>query len=356
METIDFVEKIIQEAINSGAFPSANYAIVTKERLYLNSLGNKCIYEKTEPNCLNTLYDLASLSKVIVTTTCLFKLLEKGMLRLFAPVSNYLPRFKHENVTVWHLMTHTSGLPAGLSGLLELNSATEIYNKIYDLPLLFEPGLQICYSDIGYVLLGQIIESITKCKLDDFAKEVLFDPLEMFDTTYNPKDINKSAATELRDNKIKKGLTRGVVHDEMAYLLGGVAGHAGVFASIFDMAKFAQMILNDGKYHDKEILSKASIDLMYKPCVKMHKPAEIDGTIRSLGWLVGGNGGIKGDFASANTIYHTGFTGTAIWIDRTNEIAFCILTNRVHPSRNTHLHLDAFARVANYIMANRSKF
>jgi beta-lactamase len=356
MKELQELTKLIEEEIKNGAFPGANYAIVTPQRTYLGTVGNKSLIPSIQKNTIDTIYDMASLSKVLATTTCIFKLMEEGKIRTASKVQTYLPQFAYKHVTIWHLLTHTSGLPEGISGLLTMKSAKDVYKKIFSTPLVYETGMQIKYSDLGYVLLGLIIEKIENRPLDEVIKEKIFLPLDMIDTTYNPKDLNRCAPTELRNDDLYQGILQGSVHDEMAFLLNGVAGHAGVFSTVKDVSHFITMILNNGKYNDQQILSPTTIDLMFTPQVHEKSGVICKETIRGLGWLIGGFASSSGDLTSNQTIHHTGFTGTSIFIDRSNEIGFCLLTNRVHPTRNTSGHIEARGKIANYIMANYQKF
>lgn len=356
MKEFDELVKIIEDEISDGAFPGGNFAIITKDVTYIGSVGNKALVPSVEKNDVDTLYDMASLSKVISTTMVAYKLMELGKLRTYTKVNKYLTRFKHDNVTIWNLMTHTSGLPEGVSGLLKLKNKDEVIDKIYELDLLYEPGSTIKYSDVGYILLGFICEKITGKTLDELAFEYVFNQLSMKDTCYNPQDIKRCAPTELRNDVFHQGIQRGDVHDETAFLLNGVAGSAGVFSTVSDVSNFIKMVLNDGVFEDREVFSKQTINLMYTPQVEEISGVAKLGTTRGLGWLIGGLGGPLGDLASQNTIHHTGFTGTSMWIDRTNEIGFCLLTNRVHPTRNNPKHMDARARISNYVIAHANKF
>lgn len=346
------LNNLINEAINEKAFPSANYAIIFKNKIIMNSLGNRSLIPCVEPNSIDTIYDMASLTKIISTTTAALKLIEKGKLRLYASVQKYIPEFKYSNVTVWNLMTHTSGLPEGVSNLFSLKSSEDVWEKIYNLELKYPTGEDIQYSDVGYILLGKIIENITKKKLNDFVNEEIFAKLKMTNTCYLPQNPSLCAPTEERDDIFFHGVVRGVVHDETAYLLGGVAGHAGLFSNIIDVSRFLQMILNEGVFENQQFLSKATIDLLYTPQVETKKGVSIVDERRSLGWINRGAASSAGELTSLDTILHTGFTGTNIWVDRKNEVAFALLTNRVHPSRKNTLHLDARARIANFIIAN----
>ncbi len=351
MKKIDEFNNLIKQGIDEGAFPGANYAIVFKDKTILGSFGNKSLYPSIEPNDINTVYDMASLTKVVSTTTCVLKLVEKGLLRIYAPVQKYIPEFKHSNVTVWNLLTHTSGLPEGVSWR-GLTSKEMLWERIFNLDLTFEPGTKLKYSDVGFILLGKIVENITKMKLNEFAKSEIFDKLEMKDSGYLPLDVNRCAPTELRNDEVYQGYVRGSVHDETAYALGGVAGHAGLFSTVEDISHFLQMILNNGVYKNNKYFSSSTIDLIYTPQIEETKGIQINYNKRSIGWINRGAGSSAGELTSHDTILHTGFTGTNIWIDRKNEVAFVLLTNRVHPSRSNLLHMDVRARLANFIIAN----
>ena len=351
MKKIEEFNNLINKAVEEGAFPGANYAIVFKDKAVIGSFGNKALYPALEANDIDTIYDMASLSKVVSTTTCALKLIEDGLLRICAPVKKYIPEFKHDGVTVYHLMTHTSGLPEGVSWK-GIKSKEEIFDRIFELDLKYETASGIHYSDVGYILLGKIVETISGRKLNEFAKSEIFDKLEMFDTGYLPTDIMRCAPTELRCDEAYNGYVRGSVHDETSYALGGVAGHAGLFSTVKDMVHFLQMMLNDGIYKGEKILSKQTIDMLFTPQVEETKGIILNYNRRSIGWINRGYGSSAGELTSENTILHTGFTGTNIWIDRTNEVAFVLLTNRVHPSRTNLLHMDVRARLANFIIAH----
>lgn len=355
METIKEFNLLIEEEIAKGAFPGANYAIVFKNNVYYGSLGNKRLIPKQELNTMDTIYDIASLSKVVSTTSCIMKLLEMGKLRLFTKVQYYIPEFKHPNVSIWHLLTHTSGLPEGLRNILSYHDKKEIIDAICKIDLVYEPGTKICYSDLGFIIIGEVVEKVSGMALDEFAKKYIFNPLKMIDTCYNPMNINRCAPTEERHDIILDGILQGKVHDETSYLMGGVAGHAGVFSTVLDLSHFIQMILNDGVYEGNTIFEKNTIDRLFVPEVTQKNGVIKDEITRGLGWMIAGKAGPNGDLTSNNTIHHTGFTGTSIWIDKQNEIGFCLLTNRVHPTRANTLHLDSRGRISNFLMSNFRK-
>lgn len=344
---IEGLNNLIEAEINRGSFPGANYVLLANGKSYFNSLGNKSLYPKVEENDIDTLYDMASVTKVVCTTTAIMLLLERGKLRLYDYVSYFLPEFKHKDITVWDLLTHSSGLPADVSKSL-YNTKEELLEHIFNVDLKYEKNTKIVYSDIGFILLGFIIEKITNQKLDEFVSENIFKPLEMKDSCYNPKDVNRCAPTEDRG----KYIDRGYVHDEKAHTLGGVAGHAGLFSTVKDINNFMEMILNDGVYKGKKFLEKKTIDLLFTPQVEEKKGVCMVGNRRGLGWIVKGEFPVCGDLASPNTIMHTGFTGTHVFIDRDNKVAFCMLTNRVHPTRENTAIIGFRGRVANYIFTN----
>lgn len=352
MKTIEKFNQLVVDSINEGAFPGANFAIVFKNGVYMNSFGNKSLYPEPEKNDINTLYDMASLTKIICTTTCALRLIEDGKLRLYAPVKKYFPEFPFSNITVWNLMTHTAGLPEGIVGIKDLKTPKEVWDKILKIELKYEPNTKIHYSDIGYITLGKVIENIVKMPLNEFSKVEIFDKLKMSDTSFLPKDVTRCAPTEQRDDNYYKGMVRGFVHDETALCLGGVAGHAGLFSTVKDVANFLTMILNNGSFEGKQFLSSGTIDVLYTPQVEEKEGVSLIGNRRSLGWINRGAGSSAGELTSSDTILHTGFTGTNIWVDRKNEVAFVLLSNRVHPTRQNVLHMDARARFANFIIGH----
>lgn len=349
---LEKLKELVQEGVTDKAFPGATYAIVLPDAIYTDFVGDKSWYPNVEPNTIDTIYDMASVTKVMTTTTCILKLLEFGKVRLFSKVSNFLPRFKHQNIVLWHLLTHTSGLREGLPGVTKIKSSEEAWDKAYDMELIYEPGTKIQYSDVNYILLGKIIEVVSGLSLDEFAKKYIYEPCEMKDTCFNPKDIKRCAPTEERNDEIVQGIVRGHVHDEAAYILGGVAGHAGMFSTANDVANFIQMILNKGVFKNKRVLSGQIVDLLYKPQVAQQIGVSLIPQRRGIGWIVNDYNSNAGDLVSDETITHTGFTGTNVWIDRINQVGFCLLSNRVHPTRANLKHMELRPKVANYIMAH----
>ncbi|MDD3170861.1 MAG: serine hydrolase [Bacilli bacterium] len=350
--SIEGLNQLIQKAIEDDVFPGANYCLVTDNEDYYGSFGNKASYPQVEINDIDTLYDMASCSKVISTTTSIMMLLEQGKLRLYDSVKKYVPRFRYENITIWDLLTHSSGLPADVIRSSKLKNREEALDRIFDSVLTYEKNSKVVYSDLGFILLGFVVESISGMTLDEFSRINIFEPLDMLSTGYNPADITRCAPTEERKDEIYNGFLRGKVHDEKAFILGGVAGHAGLFSCVKDLNHFIRMILNDGVYEGKQILSKATIDLLFTPQVATKNGVSLDDDTRGLGWIVRGTFCSAGDLVSKETILHTGFTGTNVFIDRINRVGFTMLSNRVHPTRANVKIIPFRGMLGNYIISH----
>ena len=205
----DYLLKLVKDKV----FPGCNYAVIADD-IEIDSVGNKALIPNVEPNNIDTLYDLASLTKVVVTNTLITKLLQENKINLNDKVKKYLPDFKHEDITIFHLLTHSSGLPADIDWK-ECNNRQELIKSIYDKNLIYKTGEDVIYSDLGFIFLGFIIEKIYNKSLDVIASEEIFKPLNMNDTSFNPKD----KPTEITSDR---GVVRGFVHDEKAYILGGI--------------------------------------------------------------------------------------------------------------------------------------
>ncbi|HEX6050075.1 MAG TPA: serine hydrolase domain-containing protein, partial [Gemmatimonadaceae bacterium] len=273
-----------------------------------------------------TIYDLASLTKVVGTTTAAMILFDQGKLDLDAPVHTYLPAFSggaKDSVTVRQLLTHRSGLPAGRDLWRVARTPEEARAAVLATDLACRPGQCFIYSDLGADVLGFVIEAIAGESLDHFLHDRVFEPLGMNDTFFEPADsvTYRVAPTEIAP---PRGYPiRGEVHDENAYTLGGVAGHAGLFSTAADLSIFAQMMLNGGEYNGVRIVSDSVVALFTKRTA---------GT-RALGWDTADGDGGAGKFLDSRAYGHTGFTGTSIWLDPEREMFVLLLTNRVHAAR-----------------------
>lgn len=281
-----------------------------------------------------TIFDMASVTKVVTTTTAALQLLEEGIWRLDDPVSRFWPTFA-KGVTIRHLLTHTSGLPAWLP-IYSHGEGPEFYKQFLErVPLDHEPGTRVVYSCLGFLVLGGLIEELTQQPFDRYCTERIFRPLEMSDSMFNPEGhlVARCAATELSAQRTLP--LQGVVHDENARRRGGVAGNAGLFSTAYDMGRFCQAMLGGGTLDGARVLSGITVELATKDHTG-HLNAS-----RGLGWVVKGQGthSSAGDLFSAQAFGHTGFTGTSIWIDPTNDLFVVLLTNRVHPTRENNSHI-----------------
>ncbi len=329
--------QVIERAITDKAFPGATVAIGYRGRVSLHAFGNLSYAANAAAVDTRTMYDIASLTKVVATTTLVARLAEGDFpvpLDLDAGVDRYLPEWasgpqpewRHQ-VTVRHLLTHTSGLPAFKEYWRTSKNKQDTLAKIFAEPLEYEPGAKEIYSDLGIILMAEIVERLTGRTLDDLAKTYIFTPLAMKDSMFRPpkKLWPWIAPTEI-DNNLRHRLVQGEVHDENAFAIGGASGHAGVFSTAPDLAAFCQMLLNGGVYAHHRILRRATI-------AQFTTPQQLSGGARTLGWAVPTEGGFSGHYFSAHSFGHTGFTGTSIWIDPDRQLFVVLLTNRVHPTR-----------------------
>jgi len=332
--------EVIEKAIADRAFPGATLAVGYRGKLSLHAFGNLRYDAKSPAVNIHTMYDIASLTKVVVTTTLVEKLVEGDFpspLSLDSPIERYLPEWTtgpmpewRHKVTVRHLMTHTSGLPPFKEYWRTSTSKQETLRRIFAEPLEYEPGSKVVYSDLGIILMAEIIQRLTGQPLDQLAKECIFDPLGMQQSMYNPprKLWPEVAPTEF-DNQLRHRLVQGEVHDENAFAIGGVSGHAGVFSTAPDLAVLCQMLLNGGVYAHQRILKRATI-------AQFTAPQTLAQNTRTLGWVVPTENSSSGHYFSVHSYGHTGFTGTTIWIDPDRQLFVVLLTNRVHPTRENH--------------------
>src|SRR6266700_3873953 len=328
---------VIEKAIAGKAFPGATLAVGYRGRVSVHAFGKLSYDAKSAATAPATMYDIASLTKVVATTTLVAKLAEGDFavpLDLDAKIERYLPEWPsgpnaewRHRVTVRHLLTHTSGLPPFKEYWRTSKNKQDTLAKIFAEPLDYEPGTKEVYSDLGIILMAEITERLTGRKLDDLARNYIFSPLGMQNTMYRPpkKIWPQIAPTEI-DNNLRHRLVQGEVHDENAFAIGGVSGHAGVFSTAPDLAAFCQMLLNGGVYAHQRILRRATV-------AQFTTPQQLSGGTRTLGWAVPTEGGSSGHYFSAHSFGHTGFTGTSIWIDPDRQLFVVLLTNRVHPTR-----------------------
>jgi len=349
------VDELLEAAVRRGDIPGAAIAVGRRGKLVrLRGYGRLDPRPGFGPATERTIYDIASLTKVVGTTTAVMILEEEGRLDIDAPVSRYLPEWggspAKERVTVRHLLTHTAGLPAFEPLWRGLRGKDAILRRIFETRLEYAPGERTVYSDFGAILLGEIVERLSGSPLDRFLDERVFGPLGMVDTRFNPLGgdpgerkatpgaasphapiLDRIAPTEL-DTVFRGYHVHGVVHDENAYAMGGVAGHAGLFSTAYDLAVFAQMLLNGGRYGDAQILGPET--------VRRYTRRQSPTSSRALGWDTPAGRSSAGDYFSAEAFGHTGFTGTSLWIDPTQDLFVVLLTNRVNPTRSNNKHVS----------------
>ncbi|MEO7455477.1 MAG: serine hydrolase [Gemmatimonadaceae bacterium] len=322
------IDRVIERGIKAGGYPGAAVVVGRRGatvwekgfgRLGWTSESGGVVAERT-------IYDLASLTKVIGTTTAVMILFDEGKLGLDDAVVKYIPEFTgdgKETITIRMLLEHRSGLPAGRDLWRIAHTPEEARAAVISTNLFARPGQYYEYSDLGADMLGFTVEAITGEKLDTFLERRVFAPLGMTDTHFRPDPSlrGRIAPTELTP---PRGYPlRGEVHDENAYALGGVAGHAGLFSTVSDLSMFAQMMLNGGSFNGTRIISDSAVRLF------THRAA---GT-RALGWDTCAGSFGCGKYMGAEAYGHTGYTGTSLWIDPDRDMFVILLTNRVHAAK-----------------------
>jgi CubicO group peptidase (beta-lactamase class C family) len=322
------INRVIERGIKAGGYPGAAVVVGRKGAVVWEKGFGRLGWtsEAGSVEAERTMYDLASLTKVVGTTAAVMILFDEGKIRLDDYVVKYLPEFTgggRDLVTIRLLLEHRSGLPAGRDLWRIAHTAEEARAAVLQTPLIGAPGQYYEYSDLGADVLGFMVESVTGQRLDQFLGARVFTPLGMKDTQFRPEAAlrGRIAPTELTP---PRGYPlRGEVHDENAYALGGVAGHAGLFSTASDLSIFAQMLLNGGTFNGTRIIADSTVALFTKRAA---------GT-RALGWdTCAGEFGC-GKYMSANAYGHTGFTGTSLWIDPDRDMFVVLLTNRVHAAR-----------------------
>ncbi len=327
-ERLETINRVVQRGLDAGGYPGAAVVVGRKGATVWQKGFGHLGWTSDSPEVFpdSTIYDLASLTKVIGTTTAAMILYDEGKLNLDERVRHYLPTFgggDKDLITVRELLQHRSGLPAGRDLWRHARTPQEARQLVFDTPLEYRPDHGQIYSDLGADLLGWVVEVAAGTSLDRFLAERVFQPLGMNDTGFRPADslVYRIAPTEVSP---PRGYPlRGEVHDENAFALGGVAGHAGLFGTASDLAVFAQMMLDGGTYNGVRIIADSTVRLF---------TTRTSGD-RALGWEMPNEEHGAGTYLSANAYGHTGFTGTSIWIDPDREMFVILLTNRVHAAR-----------------------
>ncbi|MBY6275321.1 serine hydrolase domain-containing protein, partial [Symbiobacterium thermophilum] len=300
------------------------------------ALGWAAVYPRRRPMTPGTLFDLASLTKVMATLPAVLRLMEVGEVRLDDPLHLFFPAYQEdgrEEIRIRHLLTHTSGLPAGSLAVREpAASREERIARIAEVPLEARPGSRILYSDLGFILLGELVARVSGRPLDRFVREQVHGPLGLEETGYLPEGERaaNAAATEFREHLGRYQC--GEVHDQTAAALGGVSGHAGLFGTAPEVAAYGQMWLEGGR----GVLSPASV----AAATRDQTPHIPGNEHRGLGWIVAHEGAAFlscGDLFSVGSFGHTGFTGTSLWVDPRRRLVVALLTNRVHFGRSDYI-------------------
>lgn len=316
---------MMEKAVADGNMPGGVLLVGQDGKvIYRKAFGSRSLEPTHEPMTVDTIFDLASLTKCVATATSMMKLIEQGRVRLNDPVSAYLPEFVQngkQDITVRELMTHYSGLRPDLDLEKQWQGRAAAFQMAMQEKPMHPPGSRFLYSDINFETLGFIVEKVTGTALNDYAKENIYDPLGMKDTGFLPAaDLSPRIAPTQYDDL--GHMLRGMVHDPTARRMGGVAGHAGLFSTADDLALFAQDMLNGFK-----VLSRSAIEKMSTP----QQPANA-ASLRGLGWDIDSPfASNRGELLPVGSYGHTGFTGTSLWIDPTTNTYIILLTNAVHP-------------------------
>jgi serine-type D-Ala-D-Ala carboxypeptidase len=331
MFNLEAAKQVLEGAVERRDIPSAVAIVGTARERQIVAVSGVRRYGG-EAATLDTRYDLASLSKVVSTLPCIIRLVSGGEINFDDTVGRFVSNAgwfqtpSLADVTIRHLLSHTSGLPAWKTLFAQVSTRQTATANVLQTELVHSKGTVI-YSDLGFMLLGILLERITKLRQDEFAKRYIFEPLGMNDTSYGPLAKASVAATE--DCGWRNHLLEGIVHDENAFVMDGVAGHAGLFGTADDLATYAQAWLKlDSGLGREEVLLETT------------KEQVNDGKLRrGLGWLLKGEDSFAGEFATAKGYGHTGFTGTSVWLEPEQGLGkqgwfSVLLTNRVHPTRN----------------------
>ncbi|MEN8154192.1 MAG: serine hydrolase [Acidobacteriota bacterium] len=349
------IDSLMYGAIKQKKIPGAVVLVGRDKKIvYRKAFGNRNLVGIEEKMTIDTIFDIASVTKPVATASAIWKLVENGKLRLWDKVSLYIPEFETEKdkknpICIYHLLTHTSGLKAyyPIEELKKKYSKTTIgilAKEIGKMERVDVPGKQFNYSCLGYITLAFIVQKVSNTSIDKFTKKNIFKELDMNDTFFLPEDKYHSriAPTEIVDGK----LLRGIVHDPLARLIGGISGNAGLFSTVDDLAKFASMLLNRGVYNSKRIFSPLTVKAFISVYPLLNKHG------RSPGWDVFTDySSSRGDIFPVGSFGHTGFTGISFWIDPETKVFLIFLSNRVHPGFEGNV-VQIYGLVANIVAAS----
>ncbi len=355
-----YLDEIIGAAIVRKDFPGAVLLVARKGKaVFRKAYGESQRVPEPRPMTADMIFDLASITKPVATATSIMILVEQGKVRLWDRVKEYVPEFSTwygekgiagEEARLWHLLTHTSGLPPvtdakeAAKRLGDPCSTADLAKLIAEIPKESPVGTKFVYSDLNYITLAHIVHKVTGKTIAEFADETIFKPLGMIRTFYRPPDaiLGLCVPTEV----IGGIPLRGIVHDPLARLQGGVSGNAGLFSTADDLAVFAQMLLNKGEWRRVRVLSPLSVERMTEIYPRVGESG------RGLGWdLDSAYATVRGDLFGPDSYGHSGFTGTSVWIDPETQTTVIFLTNRVHPFGQGDI-IALRSKVANVVAAS----
>ncbi|MDT0017688.1 serine hydrolase domain-containing protein [Listeria swaminathanii] len=301
----------LDQLVQNGSTPGISYQIKTNQLEENNIMGLKSVFPEAQilPRTTENIYDIASLTKVIATTTRILQLIEQHRFQLEDPVQMYLPNFQHKNVTILHLLTHSSGLAQNIPNF-QMNNPEDVMRYVYATPQVNPPGTEVTYADANFLLLGYLISKM-EGNYEQAIQQHILTPLKMTQSSFHPTNKEQVIPTELDQTR---GLIQGVVHDFKAWTAKSGTGHAGLFSTLTDLSKFRDALILQ---HGAPILSEQMLQLMQTN----HTPGL--NRSRGLGW----------DLRGESVLYHTGFTGTFMVLDLKHQASLIVLSNRVHPSR-----------------------
>lgn len=332
MSQFPAAHSLLIEAVTEHAFPGAAYGVLLDEQVLAAEAVGRFTYDPNSPQVQpETIFDLASITKVLATTAMAMSLWEREELDLDQPVGERLPKFvadepadsSRRSITARMLLAHTSGLPAYARLFETCGTAQELLNACLRMPLESQPGTRTVYSDIGFIILGHLLEAIAGERLDRYCHRNIFTPLGMSSTLYCPPlKMRPSIPPTGIDTSLRHRMLQGEVHDDNCYLLGGVSGHAGLFSNAADILRFANCILNAGV----PLFRPETVSLFTARNSNMPNA-------RALGWDMPTTPSSSGQFFSPSSVGHLGYTGTSLWIDFEKRLAVVLLTNRTFPGK-----------------------
>lgn len=346
IERLARIDPIVAESINNKELPGAVVLVGHNgQMVWRKAYGSRAVEPQRETMTPDTIFDLASLTKIVATATSIMILIERGQVRLADPVVKFIPEMKgggRDAITIEQLLTHVSGFAPDFDLRERWTGYDEAMKRLYREPLRNAPGARFVYSDINYIALGEVVHRVSSLTLDEFARANIFVPLGMRNTGFKPAAnlTARIAPTEKRRGQMNylgdsgsdagtdgEQWLRGQVHDPTSFRMGGVAGHAGLFSTADDLAIFCQMILGGGSYRGARVLSPYGVAMMTQP-----RAVSDSGAARGIGWDIATSfSANKGDLFPLGSFGHTGFTGTSLWIDPASDTFVVFLSNRVHP-------------------------